>query len=134
MDNLLIAATPTTPKVLLDSTSNIFEITGESRPENTSKFYTPIFDWFNKYESVLFFQKNHFKKSQKLILKLQFDYFNSTSAKFILDIFYLVEKMNKEGYEAEIHWYYDKQDIDMKESGEEFAKLVPYMSIKYFEF
>lgn len=134
MDNLLLEATQTTPKVSLDSTSNKFEISGESRPENVSKFYAPIIKWFNQYDSVLFFQKNQYGKSQEVILKFQLDYFNSTSAKFILDIFLQVEKMNKEGYKTEIHWHYDQRDIDMKESGEEFAKLVPDLPVKYIAF
>lgn len=134
MDSIVLKGTQTTPKVVLDSVNNTFEISGESRPENTSKFYNPIISWLSNYSSVLYFQKNQFGKSHKMSLKFQLDYFNSTSAKFILDIFIQIEKMHKEGYEAEIVWNYDKRDEDMKESGLEFAKLVKSLPVKYVEF
>lgn len=134
MDPIILEATPTTPKVIIDPAANKFEITGESRPENTSKFYNPIITWFDSYRSVLYFQKNSFGKSKKLSVSFNLEYFNSTSAKFILDIFYQLEKIHKEGYEAEIAWHYDARDTDMKESGEEFSKYVPALPVTYHEF
>ncbi len=134
MDAILLEATPTTPKVIIDPVSNKFEISGESRPENTAKFFNPIVTWFDGYRSVLYFQKNSFGKSKKVSVDFKLEYFNSTSATFILDIFYQLEKIHKEGYEAEIIWHYDQRDTDMKESGEEFSKYVPSLPVKYSEF
>ena len=125
MDAILLEATQTTPKVNLDSVANKFEISGESRPENTAKFYAPIITWLDNYRSVLYFQKESFGKSKKMVFDFKFEYFNSTSAKFILDIFYNLEKIQKQGCEVEINWNYDKRDTDMKEAGEEFSKYVP---------
>ena len=124
MDPIILEGTPTTPNVVIDPVNNKFEISGESRPENTAKFYTPIVTWFDGYRSVLYFQKNSFGKSKKVTIDFKLEYFNSTSAKFILDIFYQLEKIFKEGYDAEIVWHYDERDTDMKESGEEFSKYV----------
>lgn len=134
MDPILLEATATTHKVVIDPATNKFEITGESRPENTSKFYSPIITWFDSYRSVLYFQKNSFGKSKKLSVSFNLEYFNSTSAKFILDIFFQLEKVHKEGYEAEIVWNYDARDTDMKESGEEFSKYVPQLPVTYKEY
>jgi hypothetical protein len=134
MDAILLEGSPTTPKVIMDSAVNKFEISGESRPENTAKFYTPILAWLDGYSSVLYFQKNNFGKSKKLSFDFKFEYFNSTSAKFILDIFYHLQKIQKQGCEVEIIWSYDKRDSDMKESGEEFSKYVPELPIKYLEY
>ena len=134
MDAILLEATQTTPKVIIDPVGNKFEISGESRPENTAKFFTPIISWFDGYRSVLYYQKNSFGKSKKVSIDFKLEYFNSTSAKFILDIFYQLEKIHKEGYEAEIIWHYDARDTDMKESGEEFSKYVPSLPVSYSEF
>ena len=41
-----------------------------------------------------------------------------------MDIFFLLDKYYSEGYDLEIKWHYDSPDEDMKESGEEFAKLI----------
>ena len=134
MEAIILEATQTTPNVALDPVANKFEITGESRPENAAKFYAPIISWLDNYCSVLFFQQNNFGKTKKIIFTFKFEYFNSTSAKFILDIFYMLEKIKKQGSEVEIIWNYDKRDTDMKEAGEEFSKYVPELSITYSEY
>ena len=134
MDSILLEATATTPKVIIDPTINKFEISGESRPENTAKFYTPIIEWFENYNSVLYFQKNSGGKTKKTSMEFKLEYFNSTSAKFILDIFYKLDKMQKDGYDVEVVWNYDKRDTDMKESGEEFSNYVPGLPVRYVEY
>ena len=131
MDSILLEATATTPKVILDPVANKFEISGESRPENTAKFYTPIIEWFENYSSVLYYQKSSGGKTRTTIMEFKLEYFNSTSAKFILDIFYKLEKIHKEGCEVEVVWHYDARDTDMKESGEEFSNYVPGLPVRY---
>lgn len=131
MNSLKIAPTQLTPKVLFDLENNTFEISGESTPEYAAELYNPIIQWIKEYESILYYAKGTFGKTKKLLLELKFDYFNSTSAKFILDIFYTLQKLKKEGYDVEVNWHYDNGDIDMLEAGEEFAGLCPYLPIKY---
>lgn len=131
MNSLKIAPTQLTPKVLFDLENNTFEISGESTPEHAAELYNPIIQWIKEYESILHYAKGTFGKTKKLLLELKFDYFNSTSAKFILDIFYTLQKLKKEGYDVEVNWHYDNGDIDMLEAGEEFAGLCPYLPIKY---
>ena len=120
MDAILLEPTTTTPKVIIDPSVNKFEISGESRPENAAKFYTPIVGWFDNYKSILYFQKNSFGSTKAVSVDFKLEYFNSTSAKFILDIFYQLERIKKDGFEVEVVWNYDKRDTEMKESGEEF--------------
>jgi hypothetical protein len=134
MEPLVLENTSTTPKVIIDPVNNVFEFSGESRPENTSKFYSPIVAWFDEYRADLYYQKNSLGKAKKTSVHFKLDYFNSTSAKFILDIFFMLEKIVKEGYEAEVVWEFDKRDTDMKESGEEFSKLAPGVPIRYVEY
>ena len=134
MDAILLEATATTPKVIMDPVANKFEISGESRPENTAKFYTPIIDWFENYSSVLYYQKSSGGKTRKTSMEFKLEYFNSTSAKFILDIFHKLEKIQKEGCDVEVVWHYDKRDTDMKESGEEFSNYVPGLAVVYKEY
>ncbi len=54
----------------------------------------------------------------------KFSYFNSASAKFIVDILKQLEAYSNSGSKVSIRWYYDKRDVDMRESGEELAELV----------
>ena len=73
--------------------------------------------------------KKHFGKNVKSIFfdndrgEFKLDYFNSTSAKFILDIFMKLQTFRKDEINIKVKWHYAKPDLDMKESGEEFAEM-----------
>ena len=124
MNTLKISASEFTPKVIFDPEENCFEISGESRPENAGKFYEPILDWLDKYYKLRYWQDSKFKNEENAtVFKFKLDYFNSTSAKFILDILKKLESFKKEEISISVNWYYEEQDLDMKESGEEFSKM-----------
>ena len=133
MNSLIINSTDFSPKIILDPTKNIFEISGESRPENTSKFYAPILQWLEQYQNILYWEKDKFGQAPPKIFEFKLDYFNSTSAKFIMDILMQLDKMCQDGYNIQTKWYYDKRDEDMKESGEEFSKLLQKLTFEFIE-
>ena len=133
MNALIIEPTEFTPRVILDPTRNIFEFSGESRPENTSKFFVPILQWLEQYQNVLYWEKDKFGQGATRLFVFKFEYFNSTSAKFIMDILILLDKMAQDGYDVKVKWYFDKRDEDMKESGEEFAKLLKKLPIEFIQ-
>lgn len=133
MNSLIIDSSDFSPKVVFDPTKNIFEISGESRPENTSKFYVPLLLWLEQYQSVLYWEKDKFGQSAPKVFEFKFDYFNSTSAKFIMDVLMQLDKMAQDGYNIKAKWFYDKRDEDMKESGEEFSKLLKKLPIEFIE-
>jgi len=133
MNALIIDPTDFSPKVVFDPSKNLFEISGESRPENTGKFYVPLLEWLHQYQNVLYWEKDKFGETPGRVFEFKFDYFNSTSAKFIMDVLMQLDKMAQEGYNINARWYYDKRDEDMKESGEEFSKLLKKLSIQFVE-
>ncbi len=126
MTSFLIEATDMTPGIKFLPEKLEFEISGESRPENVRKFYEPVLEWLESYKNHLLTAKpNH---AEKLIFKFKFQYFNSTSAKFLTSIIGKLDSIKEEIMPVEIEWYYDDPDIDMKNSGEEFSKMfsVPF--------
>lgn len=131
MDGLLIEQSDFSPLVNFDLQKNVFEIKGESRPENTSKFYGEILSWLAAFGEYL--KANPSNTIINFHFKL--DYFNSTSAKFILDMLRQLETIYKQQGSTNIliHWYHDKLDDDMRDSGEEFSQLVqlPFVFIEY---
>src|SRR3989304_3865789 len=133
MHALLIEPSDFSPKVVFDPTKNLFEISGESRPENTSKFYVPLLEWLAQYQSVLYWEKDKFGQGAPHVFEFKLDYFNSTSAKFIMDVLMQLDKMAQDGFSVKVKWYYDKRDEDMKESGEEFSKLLKKLPIEFIE-
>ncbi len=134
MNTLTIEPTDFSPKVVLDPTKNVFELSGESRPENTSKFYMPILEWLVQYQGVLYWEKDKFGQGALRTFEFKLDYFNSTSAKFIMDVLMQLDKMAQEGYNINARWHFDKRDEDMKESGEEFSKLLKKLPMEFVEF
>jgi len=119
---LVIQSTDLTPNISFVPDKKEFEISGESRPENVSKFYEPVIEWIDNYKSHL--HSNKLLDNEKLVFKFRFEYFNSTSAKFLTSIISKLDSIKKEIVPVEIEWYYDAPDEDMKNSGEEFSKMV----------
>ncbi|MBI4648779.1 MAG: DUF1987 domain-containing protein, partial [Bacteroidia bacterium] len=98
MDATLIQATEKSPKVMFDPENGIFEMEGDSRPENVRRFYQPIIDMVKAYFDDIY-NENKIDKFAENAFKFNFKlgYFNSSSAKFILDILTIVNDFRKEG-------------------------------------
>lgn len=111
-----IEATDETPKVRLDHGSGEFEFIGNSYPENSTKFFTPILEWLNE------FIKTHQK--QPISVDFNFDYFNTSSAKYILEILRLIQEHYNSGNECVVRWYYLEDDTDMLEAGEDYQSTI----------
>ncbi len=105
------------PAVRLDKEKSIFELSGRSLPEDVDAFYIPIIDWLQKY--VLF--PNDYTE---FIFK--FDYYNSSTARKIIDILLLVEQIsiNFPDKKVKIIWYYEDGDEVMKDNGEDFQNVI----------
>ncbi|NSW45940.1 MAG: DUF1987 domain-containing protein [Bacteroidales bacterium] len=115
MNPLVIPATIDSPAVNLDKEKQIFEIKGKSLPENVNVFYQPIIDWFTEY----------FKNpNEETILHFKLDYLNTASSKALLSLFLVVEEAIKNGRKAIVKWYYEEDDEDMKDIGEEYADII----------
>jgi len=115
MEILHILATEDIPEIILDKEKEVFEISGRSLPEDINSFYQPVINWIQGYIRT---------PNPVTIFKFRFSYFNTASSKIILDILTMFEVMNEEGHNVVIRWYYQKDDEDMLEAGEEFAAMV----------
>jgi len=115
MEDFYLEATPKTPKLSFSFDKGAFEISGRSIPENSIEFYKPLLDWLDSYVGTP-------KPDTKLVIKLE--YFNTSSSKCLVEIFRRIEKLYKDGNEAEIVWFYDEEDEDMQESGEDFKEII----------
>jgi hypothetical protein len=123
MESLSIEGTAKTPTVRFDADSGIIEIKGRSIPENSIEFYKPLVDWLDKYG-----------KTAKPVTKVnvQLEYFNTSSSKCILDVFKKLEGIHKSNHEVVINWYYEEDDEDMLEAGEDYESIirVPFKMIE----
>jgi len=113
---LILEQTEDTPAVSLDPNEEMFFIKGRSLPENPYQFYKDIIKWLDVY---LTYQPN-----KPVTFLINLDYFNSSSGRFLLEIFSLLEKSSKNGCDIEIVWEVDKEDELMLEKGEEYQELL----------
>ncbi len=115
MSNLVIDNSVKTPSITLEMNGKL-EIRGKSIPENSFEFYKPVFEWLDNYSHT---------PSPNTELKISLEYFNTSSSKCLLDIFRKLEILNLSGKSTvKVSWFYDADDEDMMEAGEDYQALV----------
>lgn len=124
MEALIIEATESSPAVSFDSASNLFSISGKSRPENTGKFFSPVIDWVAKFEEELSSRNNEPAGNPAVVFIFKMEYFNSISAKYLLDIILMLKDFIDKGHKINIEWHFSKFDDDMLDTGKEFSTMV----------
>jgi len=122
MEKFIIEPTANSPRIVLDPDKRTFEFSGESRPENVRKFYLPVLEWLEAYTGALEALHDDQRKFD-LQCQFNFEYFNSTSAKYILDIFKSLNTINALGVGLDIKWLYEEDDEDMLEVGQEMSRM-----------
>lgn len=112
MKDIFLRGTDRTPEVTLSFSEGKIVFKGKSIPENTNLFYDTIIEWIEEYVK----QPKHHTE-----VKVQMEYFNTMTSKCLHEIFKALE-MNKS--DIEILWYYEEDDEDMLEVGEDFENII----------
>ena len=123
MEGITIEGTPKTPTINFDIATGHLEIKGRSIPENSIEFYKPIVELLDRYAA---------QPQANTNVKIQLEYFNTSSSKCILDIFKKLEAIHKAGNATIINWHYEQDDEDMLEAGEDYQAIiaVPFKMIE----
>lgn len=115
MENFYLAETPKTPEIKCDFQTGEFYISGRSIPENSIEFYKPFFEWLDDY--VL-------SPQGETAMNVKLEYFNTSSSKCLVEVFRKLESIHEGGSKVVINWYYEEDDEDMEESGEDFKEII----------
>lgn len=115
MEKIIIEGSPKTPSVNFDSEKGLIEIKGRSIPENSIEFYQPLVDWIENYVN---------EKVERTLVNIQLEYFNTSSSKCILDVFKKLELVHKKQENVLVNWYYEEDDEDMLEAGEDYQSII----------
>ena len=115
MTHFILESTPKTPEIAFDVDTGIFEIKGMSCAEYALDFYKPIFDWLDEYLNT---------PKPNTILNVKLKYFNTSSAKCILQLLEKVGKISEKGFSVEINWFYNKDDEQMIADGENYGVIL----------
>ena len=115
MENFFLEGTNKTPQLDFNSNEGRFLIAGRSIPENSIEFYKPLFEWLDNYVS---------QAKSNTILDVKLEYFNTSSSKCLVEIFRKLEALQQKNDNVLINWYYEEDDEDMQESGEDFQEII----------
>ncbi len=124
LEAIILEKTKNSPEIILDKENNTFKIAGRSIVEDPGEFYSPIYKWLEEYV------KNPLKSTDFII---DLEYFNSSSARQIMEIIMLLEKISDTGQKAKISWMYEEGDEMSKERGDEI-KLVSKLDFEIKEY
>ncbi|MBQ5452344.1 MAG: DUF1987 domain-containing protein [Bacteroidales bacterium] len=113
MNHIVSAGNMKSPRVNLDPDKGIVELGGRSIPENTESVYRPLIEWIEEYKE---------QPQEKTVVKIDFEYFNSSSAKYLIRFLEYFSTLKKSGYEVVINWFYD--DDELLEYGEDFQDVL----------
>lgn len=131
MQTLHLQPTPVTPEIYFSPPEKIFTIRGSSSPEDVRAIYYPVTEWTRQYiEEIIAGREGGYSAANPFVLKTELDYFNSSSAKFFYDIFLELKKLEKIGIPVIIEWYYEEDDTDSMDAGNDIA-LLAEMEFKY---
>lgn len=124
MNALLIPQAEFTPLVHFNPENRLFILKGISRPENVLRFYGNILEWLKEYEELSL--SNRTEQDEPIAIKVEFrlNYFNSSSAKSILQLLEMLKSFGNYKVEISIDFYYDEGDEQMRDDGEELSEAV----------
>ena len=124
MLDLIIQKTDFTPSLICTLETKTLTIEGKSLPEDARSFYKPILKWLEDLES---------KNIDTIELDINLSYFNSSSSKQLLKMFYALEDLAEKGTKSTVVWKYESNDLMIKEKGEEFSELIelPFSFIEF---
>ncbi len=124
MENLIIEPTECSLRIDFNRENGVLEIEGISYPEDALEFFKPLTTWLKVYFSDI---------GGAVTLNLKLGYLNSSSTKCLLDFIQNLEDYHEEGGDVKINWYYEADDEDIMEMGEDFTEDLdlPFELISY---
>lgn len=111
---LYIKRTHTTPEISLDLENGTMTIAGLSSPDQSIYFYQPVIKAFETFPV----------QPDQMTANFRMTMFNTSSAKCLYEILKKLKTYAKSGTNTTINWYYDEDDEDMLECGEDFSDLL----------
>ncbi|MCQ2958687.1 MAG: DUF1987 domain-containing protein [Bacteroidales bacterium] len=124
MENYYIEGTEDTPQIEFNAESSVFSISGRSLPENAIDFYAPVLSWIDSNLNE--------NDRRKITFDIKIEYFNTSSSKQLAKLFLTIDKY-VEKHDLNINWFYEKEDLDMLMSGNQYSKFLK-VNFKFIEY
>jgi hypothetical protein len=125
MENSFIPATERSPEVDFRFQENRLSLRGEAYPEDAAAFFGPLLKLLTAYCETI--------KGQELLVEFRLDYFNTSSAKALMNMIQVLENAVLCGTKVSLHWYFQKDDDVMREFGEDFSMELEHVQFQLVE-
>jgi len=122
MEKLYISPTDISPEIIFSPDTWELSITGTSAPEDVRGLYYPVIEWTTEMVNTIL-ENPGITGENGVRMTVDLKYFNSSSGKFLHDIFTELSRLKQGNGSLEIRWLYDKEDVDMEEAAYDMAKL-----------
>lgn len=113
MDRIQLPPTDRSPRVDFDFASGSLSMRGESYPEDAAAFYGPLLQSLRSFLSA--------SDPRPIVFEVGLAYFNSSSAKALMNLFMPLEDAAAAGRPVTIRWLYAEGDDTIAEAGADFA-------------
>lgn len=113
--NLSIESTEKTPRVEFNSTSNELLLEGICIPELTHDFFKPVINFVRQAEE---------SSLKDFTLTVNLHFFNTGSARYILELMKNVQKLKEKGIAIKFKWFYNEDDEDIEEAGRSYSFIL----------
>lgn len=115
MEIIRIEKTNNTPSIYIDEANMLCRIEGSSYPEDAYEVYQHVIDWLGRVGDNI---------DSELVVEFDYDFLNSISHKKVWQILHELKQFYKLGKQVKVVWYYDENDEDIMEAGEDLAELM----------
>lgn len=125
MDKLHIPAQERSPLVDFDFQQGVFVLKGESYPDDAARVFGPIFSALDSYLPQ--------SAGSTLRFDVELVYFNSSSAKALMNLFKMLDAAARSGSVVTVNWCFAPDDETMREFGEDFMEDLSHLSFNLVE-
>lgn len=113
MERITLARTERSPEVDFDFAGGCLVLRGESYPEDAAAFFGPLLRSLRGYLAE--------SNTTPVVFEVELAYFNSSSAKALMNLFMPLEDAAAGGRPVTIRWLFCADDDVIQEAGEDFA-------------
>lgn len=115
--------TERSPFVDFNFPSGRLALRGESYPEDAAAFFGPLMEGLESWLAGL-------DAGSEVQVDFELSYFNSSSAKALMNMLMRLDGAAKAGVRVLIRWHYAEDDDTMEEFGEDFAEDIEHATFE----
>lgn len=124
--DLKIEATEKTPKVEYNRAKCELLMEGICIPEQTHDFFKPVLSFIDSLVA---------QPPKTFTLTVNLHFFNTGSARYILEVMKNTRKLKDAGVDTKFKWYFNEEDEDIEEAGRSYSfilnepfEMIPFKS------